>query len=50
MSFYEWSEFMSVGVPLLDSDHKALIQLINQLHDALEDKEESSGHCQINWA
>jgi hemerythrin-like metal-binding protein len=47
MSFYEWSEFMSVGVPLLDSDHKALIQLINQLHDALEDKEESSVLNQI---
>jgi hemerythrin-like metal-binding protein len=33
---------MSVGVPLLDSDHKALVQLINQLHNALEDKKESS--------
>ncbi len=32
---------MSVGVALLDSDHKALIEMINRLHDALEDKEES---------
>lgn len=27
---------MSVGVPLLDSDHQALIGLINKLHDSLE--------------
>jgi hemerythrin len=47
MSFYEWSESMSVGVPLLDSDHKALIQLINQLHNAVEDREESSVLAQI---
>ena len=44
---YEWSESMSVGVPLLDSDQKALSQLINQLHNALEDKEESSVLDQI---
>ena len=36
MPFYEWSESMSVGVPLIDSDHRALIDLINRLHDALE--------------
>jgi len=33
MAYYEWSEAMSVGVPILDSDHKALIRLINILHD-----------------
>ncbi len=27
---------MSVGVPLLDSDHQALIGLINKLHDSLK--------------
>jgi hemerythrin-like metal-binding protein len=42
MSFYEWSETMSVGVELLDSDHKALIQLINRLHKALEDDADPS--------
>lgn len=36
MSFYEWSGSMSVGVPLLDSDHQALIGLINKLHGSLE--------------
>lgn len=47
MSFYKWSESMSVGVPLLDSDHQALIQLINQLHNALEDEDELSVLDQI---
>ncbi len=43
MSFYEWSESMSVGVELIDSDHKALIDLINLLHEAVsgEDNEQS---------
>jgi len=36
MSFFEWSEAMSVGVPALDSDHKALIDLINSLHEDLQ--------------
>jgi len=35
MSFYEWSESMSVGVDLIDSDHKALIDLINILHGSI---------------
>ena len=40
MPFYTWSESMSVGVALLDSDHKALIETINRLHDAVEDGDE----------
>ena len=40
MPFYAWSESMSVGVALLDSDHKALIETINRLHDAVEDGDE----------
>lgn len=35
MSFYEWTESMSVGVDLIDSDHKALIDLINLLHESI---------------
>ena len=31
---------MSVGVALLDSDHQALIHLINRLHEYLETEEE----------
>jgi hemerythrin len=39
MAFYEWTETMSVGVDLFDSDHKALIGLINRLHESLEGDE-----------
>lgn len=35
-----WSERMSVGVPLLDSDHKTLIGLINHLQRSIGDDEE----------
>ena len=36
MAFYTWTEAMSVGVPLLDSDHRALIDAINRMHDQVE--------------
>jgi len=36
MAFYTWTEAMSVGVSLLDSDHRALIDAINRLHDQVE--------------
>lgn len=35
MPFHAWSEAMSVGVPLLDEDHKVLIRLISRLHDTV---------------
>ena len=35
MPYYQWTESMSVGLPLLDEDHKALIRLINRLHAGL---------------
>ena len=38
MPFYKWSESMSVGMPEIDSDRKALIRLINQLHNNLHTK------------
>ena len=36
MPFFQWSQAMSVGVPAIDSDHRALIDLINSLHEGLE--------------
>ena len=42
MPFYKWSEAMSVGLPVLDSDHKALIDLINSLHNELVLDEDST--------
>jgi len=32
---------MSVGIPLLDSDHRALIALINKLHDGLRSEDDA---------
>ena len=34
--FYEWSDELSVGVPSIDRQHKVLIGLINELHNAME--------------
>lgn len=33
--FFVWDESISVGVPLIDHDHQYLVNLINQLHDAV---------------
>ena len=38
MAFFEWQDDMSVGDVLIDSDHRALIAIINELHDMLETK------------
>ena len=32
---YERNDSMSVGVPLIDKDHRALIHLINRLHESV---------------
>jgi len=36
MPFLKWTESMSVGLPILDSDHRALFRIVNQLHDHAE--------------
>ncbi len=36
MPYLSWSPSMSVGVPILDSDHQALFRIVNQLHDFSE--------------
>lgn len=42
MAFITWNESLSVGVPLVDDDHKILIELINQLEDGVGDNEETA--------
>jgi hemerythrin-like metal-binding protein len=32
MALFRWRDNLSVGVPVLDRDHKHLIQLLNRLH------------------
>lgn len=36
MAYFQWTEEMSVGVELLDADHRALINWINQLERTSE--------------
>lgn len=38
MAFMKWSDDLSVGVGEIDSQHKHLISLINDLHDAMREK------------
>lgn len=40
MAAIVWSEMMSVGVPILDADHKTLVGLVNNLHRSIGDREE----------
>jgi len=35
MSFLEWSEDFSIGIPAVDHEHQDLILLINELHTSL---------------
>ena len=34
--FYEWSENLSVNIDSIDRQHRVLIKIINELHDAVE--------------
>jgi len=36
MPLFEWTHQMSVGIDVIDTDHKLLIALINQLDDAVK--------------
>jgi hemerythrin-like metal-binding protein len=35
VSLIEWKDEFSVGVPVVDHEHRELIDLINELHDAM---------------
>jgi len=35
MAYIEWQDWMTIGIPLVDADHKVLISLINQVHSCL---------------
>ena len=37
MPFITWTEELSIGVEAVDSDHRLLVDLINQLDEAVED-------------
>ena len=35
MSLFEWSNDYSVGVPSIDTEHRRLVDLLNELHDCM---------------
>lgn len=37
MSLFRWKPEYAVGIKIIDEQHQVLVQLINQLHDAIED-------------
>ncbi|MBI2241730.1 MAG: hemerythrin family protein [Magnetospirillum gryphiswaldense] len=42
-----WSEAYSVGSAMIDSDHRILINLVNQLHDAMETGQSRDVLCSV---
>lgn len=37
MPLIEWQDSYAIGIDLIDADHKLLVSLINQVHEARED-------------
>jgi hemerythrin len=37
MALMEWNDKLSVGVDMIDGDHKRLVAMVNELHDAVRD-------------
>lgn len=35
MTYFPWSDKYSVGIRLIDNDHKVLVDIVNDLHDAV---------------
>ena len=36
MAFFEWTDELSVGIELIDSQHKRLVSIINDFHNAAD--------------
>jgi len=47
MAFFDWNDGMSVGAPLIDSDHRALIAIINELHGMQEGPVDHNGTARL---
>jgi len=35
MAFFDWKDSLTVGNPMIDRDHKMLIQYVNEMHQAM---------------
>ena len=44
MGFYHWSDTLNVGHAAIDGDHRRLVSLVNELHDAMK-AGEGRQHC-----
>ena len=39
--FIDWSEELSVGVKAIDDQHKKLVELVNEMHEAIQERRAS---------
>ncbi len=39
MAIFEWDDSIALNIPVIDEQHKGLIDMINMLHDALQKNE-----------
>jgi hemerythrin-like metal-binding protein len=47
MTLVEWNEKMSVGVSIIDDEHKQLLGMLNQLYDAMQAKQSSDALAKV---
>lgn len=38
MAYFSWSDRMSVGNRFIDADHRNIIDIVNRLHDAMQER------------
>ncbi len=39
VKFIEWSNTLSVGIEEIDAQHKVLVDLLNQVHEAIQQRQ-----------
>jgi hemerythrin-like metal-binding protein len=42
MAYIEWQDFMAIGVPLVDYDHRLMVALVNQVQACIGGKDEAA--------
>jgi hemerythrin len=45
--FIEWSNELSVGIEEIDAQHKVLVDLLNQIHEAIQQRQGTEATSQI---